>query len=145
MCAQFALKIESNKLSLKYKIKISDQLTTIDSRFLPHSIAPVIVADKTQNRLTPIRFSLIPSWSTEPKVKFATHNARIESITEKPTWKTPFQSNHCLVPLTSFYESVYEGPEAGNIIRFSDPQDELPLAAGIFDYWNDPKTTAKTD
>jgi putative SOS response-associated peptidase YedK len=144
MCAQFALKIESNKLSLKYNIKISDQLTTIDSRFLPHSIAPLIVADKAQNRLTPMRFSLIPSWSTEPKVKFATHNARIESNSEKPTCRIPFQSNHCLVPLTSFFESVYEGPEAGNIIRFSDPQDELLLAAGIFDYWNDPNSPEKS-
>jgi putative SOS response-associated peptidase YedK len=137
MCAQFALKIEANELSLKYKIKISDQLTAIDKRYLPHSFAPVIVSKNTDRLLTPMRFSLIPSWSTEPKVKFATHNARIESITEKPTWRVPFQSQHCLLPLTSFFESVYEGPEAGHIIRFSQENNKLLFAAGIFDHWKD--------
>lgn len=137
MCAQFALKIEANQLSLKYKIKISDQLTAIDNRYLPHSFAPVIVTKNSDRLLTPMRFSLIPSWSAEPKVKFATHNARIESITEKPTWRIPFQSQHCLLPLTSFFESVYEGPEAGHIIRFSEENNNLLFAAGIFDYWKD--------
>jgi putative SOS response-associated peptidase YedK len=139
MCAQFALKIEATQLSLKYKIKISDQLSSIDSRFLPHSAAPVIVKSADDYKLTPMRFSLIPSWSSEPKVKFATHNARIESITEKPTWRTPFHSQHCLVPMTSFFESVYDGPEAGHIIRFSEEYDHLLFAAGIFDLWNAPQ------
>lgn len=137
MCAHFALKIEANELSLKYKIKISEKLTTIDSRFLPYTQAPVIVKSQTELRLTPMKFSLIPSWSKEPKVKFATHNARIESITEKPTWRVPFQSQHCLVPLTSFFESAYLGPEAGNILRFSEENNGLLLAAGIFDLWKD--------
>ncbi|OFZ29200.1 MAG: hypothetical protein A2622_14255 [Bdellovibrionales bacterium RIFCSPHIGHO2_01_FULL_40_29] len=144
MCAQFALKIEANKLSLKYRIKISDQLSSIDSRFLPLSSAPVIVTKNSDRLLTPMRFSLIPSWSTEPKVKFATHNARIETVIEKPTWRTPFQSQHCLIPLTSFFESVYTGPEAGHIIRFSEVDNDLLFAAGIFDFWKDNSTPEKS-
>lgn len=145
MCAQFALKIEANQFSLKHKIKISDQLTSIDARFLPYTNAPVIVKSGEEFKLTPMRFSLVPSWSSEPKVKFATHNARIESITDKPTWRVPFHSQHCLVPLTSFFESAYEGPEAGHIIRFSEQHDHLLFAAGIFDFWKSPQQDASAE
>lgn len=137
MCAQFALKTQTNDLSLEYKIKISDLLTHIDSRFLPQSVAPVIVLSQSERKLTPMRFSLIPHWSKTSQIKFATHNARIETITQKPTWKLPFKSQHCLIPLTSFFESVYEGPLAGNIIRFTEPNEVLLFAAGIFDFWKD--------
>jgi putative SOS response-associated peptidase YedK len=144
MCAQFALKIDANQLSLKYNVKIREDLSVIDSRYLPYAIAPVIVSSKGSNILTPMRFSLVPNWSGEPKVKFATHNARIETVTDKPTWRIPFQSKHCLVPLTSFFESVYEGPEAGHIIRFTEESDNLLCAAGIFDYWKDQVSPEKS-
>lgn len=137
MCAQFALKIEANQLRQKYNINIREDLSLIDSRYLPHSYAPVVVNSKGDKILYPMRFSLIPNWSKESKVKFATHNARVESVIEKPTWRIPFQSKHCLVPLTSFFEAAYTGPEAGNIIRFIEADDKLLFAAGIFDYWKD--------
>ncbi len=137
MCAQFALKTEANKLSLQGEIKISEDLKTVDSRFLPHSIAPVIVSTNNDFKLTGMHFSLVPSWCKKSKVKFATHNARIESVTEKPTWKIPFKSQYCLVPITSFFESVYTGPEAGNIIEFKQENNNLLFAAGLFDFWKD--------
>ncbi len=83
-------------------------------------------------------YSLVPSWSKEPKLKFATHNARIETITDKPTWKTPFQRQHCIVPLTSFFEFVYEGPLAGHMIEFKESSHSLLFAAGLFDHWTAP-------
>lgn len=139
MCAQYTLKTEAGILTGKYKIKVAEDVSHIDLRFLPNSFAPVVVSEKNTPKLTSMKFSLVPAWAKEPRVKFATHNARIESITEKPTWRTPFQSQHCLVPLTGFYESVYNGPEAGHIIKLSEITDKLLFAAGIFDFWKDPQ------
>ena len=141
MCAQYTLKTETKVFSAQYKIKVGNEAKNIDGRFLPHSFAPVVVSEKNTAKLTPMKFSLVPAWAKEPRVKFATYNARIESITEKPTWRGPFQSQHCLVPLTSFYESVYTGPEAGNVIRLSEKSDGLLFAAGLFDFWKDPAGT----
>lgn len=137
MCAQFALKIRANDLSIKYGIKVPETLETIDDRFLPYKLALVIVKSKEDLKLVRMNFSLVPSWSKDSRVKFATHNARIETIVEKPTWKIPFKNNHCVVPLTSFYESVYQGALAGHIVEFSENSDELLFAAGIYDKWID--------
>lgn len=136
MCSQYTLKTDLSKMS-DLGIEVPASVNAFAERFLPKSVAPVVVKDKSSLKLTPMAFSLVPSWSSEPKVKFATHNARIESIIEKPTWKKPFRSQHCLIPMTGFFESVYEGPEAGNIILFTKPSKDLLFAAGIFDYWED--------
>lgn len=143
MCAQFTLKIKARDLSLKYGIKVPEQTPDIDERFLPYRTAPVIVEQNQIQKLVAMQFSLVPSWSKESKVKFATHNARLETVIEKPTWKIPFNRFHCVIPMTSFYESVYQGPEAGHIIEFSQNEDELLFAAGIFDVWSDPQENKK--
>ncbi|MFZ3229015.1 MAG: SOS response-associated peptidase family protein [Pseudobdellovibrio sp.] len=143
MCAQFTLKIKANELSIKYGIKIPELLIDINEIFRPYKNSPVIVNDSGL-KLVSMNFSLVPHWSKEPKVKFATHNARIETIIEKPTWKIPFIRHHCFVPLTGFYESVYEGPAAGHIIQFSRPQKELLFAAAIFDVWKSPDGNSKS-
>lgn len=140
MCAQFSLQIAVEELR-NLGIAVSPALETINERYLPHSKIPVIVQTTQGLKLTPMNFSLIPAWSKDAKVKFATHNARIETVTEKPAWREPFMSKHCLIPLTNFFESVYEGPHAGHIISF---QGENPLlfAAGLFDVWMNPQTKA---
>lgn len=138
MCAQFTIKAKKDDFQ-SLGFAVPESLNEIDERFLPSKFAPVVVKSNTELKLTGMRFSLIPSWSKEPKVKFATHNARIETVLEKPTWRKPFESQHCVVPMTGFFESVYEGEKAGNIIQFHNSEKSILLAAGIFDHWVNPK------
>lgn len=146
MCAQFILKIKANQLSLKYGIILPEWLNEegveqiIDERFLPYRQAPVVFLGDTGPQFKKMSFSLVPSWAQEFKVKFATHNARLETIEAKPTWKTPFMRNHCLVPMTSFIEPIYEGSFAGQMVEFFQKEDQLLSAAGIFDIWKNPQT-----
>lgn len=154
MCAQFALKIKMKEL-IKKEIRVPEGIVAIEERYLPYQKAPVIARNYHRGgilQLSPMSFSLVPSWSQEEKVKFATHNARIETVTQKPTWKNAFINQHCLVPMSAFFESVYEGPEAGNMISFErtiksptkqeaeaeEGEDSVLYAAGIFDLWKDP-------
>lgn len=137
MCAQFTLKTNKSALT-NLGISLPESFTEIDERVLPSKVAPVIVQTQNLLKLTGMKFSLIPSWSSEPKVKFVTHNARIETVLEKPTWRIPFEKMHCIIPMTGFFESVYEGPLAGNIIKFEKKDSDLLFAAGIFDQWKNP-------
>jgi len=102
-----------------------------DQLIVPYRPAPVLV----NGEMRIMKFSMVPSWSKEPKVKFATHNARLESIDEKPTWKSVFTQRHCLVPMTDFIEPIYEGDFAGNMVAFSAKDDEIIYAAGVWDEW----------
>jgi putative SOS response-associated peptidase YedK len=116
----------------------------VDTRFTVHQFAPVIVAAGVSFTTRDMNFSLIPSWSKERKVKFATHNARLLSedgkawIFDKATWKKPFASKHCVIPISQFVEPIYLGQYAGNMVRFGGA-DPL-FAAGIFDEWINKET-----
>lgn len=114
----------------------------LNARFLPYSKAPALVAGQPHNSFRLMNFSLVPSWSKTPKVKFATHNARLDTILEKPTWKAPFVKKHCLVPMSDFVESITEVDKkyAGHLVRFKEKSNQLLVAAGIYDEWLNKET-----
>lgn len=145
------------KLALKYGLIIpphadGDELVSI--RILPQVKAPVVLVQPEAGKvLKSMHFSLLPRWSKTRRVRFATHNARLESasdspgnsaspssrwIFEKPTWREPFRRRHCLVPITDFYEPIYSGSHAGHMVRFFPSEDEVLSAAGIWEEWIGP-------
>jgi putative SOS response-associated peptidase YedK len=102
-----------------------------DRLIVPYRPAPVLVAGQIQI----MNFSMVPRWSKEAKVKFATHNARLETIDEKPTWKTVFVERHCLVPMSEFIEPIYDGEFAGHMVAFAEASGATIFAAGVWDEW----------
>ena len=150
MCAQYTLKITDaeirNLLGISAGSLQSEHKEPIDALIVPHRPAPVMVGSADTRVLREMNFSLIPSWSKTRRPQFATHNARLRSqdsagkivpIFEKPTWKKPFLSKHCIVPMTAFLEPIYSGELAGNMVKFSPDDAHILLAAGIRDEWTD--------
>lgn len=136
MCASYLIKKKDrNRNGIIAETRSDDFEQFYDQLIVPRTPAPVLIRDGSTVVLTPMQFSLLPSWSKEPKVKFATHNARIESITEKPTWKDAFAKRHCLVPITHFIEPIYDGEFAGHMVAFHAQSDDWLVAAGIWETW----------
>lgn len=142
MCATFEIE---KTLFIEKMQKINIQIENIDFnlRILPHSNSPTILKKNGNIQLELMNYSLIPSWSKERKPKFATHNARIESLMEKPTWKNLVGKKHCLVPLTCFIEPIYTGEYAGNMLKFK--LDDCYLVPGLYDVWHDKSTGEVVD
>ncbi len=143
MCSQYTLKTTASELSEEYDIVIAQDYQ-LDMRVLPYVPAPVVVSLNQKTQFQKMNYSLVPSWSKDPKVKFNTHNARIETLHEKPTWKGPLRSQRCLVPVTGFIESIYEKEFAGHLIEIADSEHPVLTAAGLWDCWTDPVTGSQT-
>jgi len=80
------------------------------------------------------RWGLVPAWSRESKIKYSTINARIESVAEKPTYRSPFKHKRCLIPADGFYEwKVVNGHKIPHHIRMRD--GEVFAFAGLWDHW----------
>ena len=137
MCAEFMIKENIKALARKLGIIIPDAYLEYPwlERIRPSQKTAVILSIAGHSTIEPMRFSMIPSWSKEPKVKFATHNARLDTITEKATWKRPFLTQRCIIPLTHFLEPIHTGEYDGKVVRFSPKEDETLFAAGIYDRW----------
>lgn len=152
MCSQFENKASISQIVGATKSTVDDQITDLEwePHVYPHTKAPVVTRHEYYNSIRLMNYSLVPFWSKTNRPKFSTYNARLDRVVDgnrleriytTPTWKTPFSSQRCLVPLTGFYESCTTGTHAGHIVKFhSTKSDDLFLAAGVWDKWTDHQT-----
>ncbi|WP_419906510.1 SOS response-associated peptidase [Hoeflea sp.] len=81
----------------------------------PTQTVGMVCADKDAIVVKDARWGLVPHWAKDLKIK-PMINARSETVTEKPIFKSSFASRRCLIPANSFYEWD----------RKSDPDTPLP-------------------
>ena len=55
----------------------------------------------------------------------------IKRIYEMPTWKKGFAERPLLLPMTTFLEPAYWGPNKGDVVGFGVPENKIMFAAGI--------------
>ena len=127
--------------------ELSERLTNvaIDADFLerfrptwnaaPSQRLPVIVEDKDAGTptLRTMSWGLIPKW-TRPgeKPKVTPINARAETLTEKPMFRSLIKSRRCVVPANGFYE--WQRHEKGKQPFFITPETgQVMLFAGLYD------------
>ncbi len=137
MCASYGAASEFNLLHKTYKVDLPPVHFVPKQIIYPHTPAPVIVQEQQTRKIHAMNYSLVPSWSRTRKPKFATYNARVEEVLNKPSWKNPFETRHCLVPIQEFYEAAYSGTFAGNWLSISSKDQGVLTAAGIWDTWQD--------
>lgn len=139
MCARYIIKGNTRKFAKGFGAKIVDEGEGFsETRIVPRKFGPVIYQKDGEILMTPMMFSLTPKWSKDGKVKFATFNTRLDSV-DKPTWKRPFETQRCLIPISAFFEPIYTGKFAGHWVSFSQ-EDEPLIAAGIWDSWVNKET-----
>ena len=143
MCGRFVLDSSLNEL-IEAFVVTHNRLPDWMSRWniSPGSKIPIVIEREGEGReLGPATWSLVPSWSKEPTLKYPTFNARSETAAEKPTFRDSVKKHRCLIPMSGYYEwSVLEGVKTPHFIH--DPGQPLLAAAGLYSWWSDRATGA---
>ena len=105
MCGRFSLQTPEAQIRKAFNLQVTEQLG-LSPRYniAPSQDTPIIRSAEDGQELILAKWGLIPHWSKEPKTKYSTINARIETVAEKPTYRTPLRSQRCLIPADGFYE-----------------------------------------
>jgi putative SOS response-associated peptidase YedK len=79
-----------------------------------------------------MRWGFIPTWAKDLKTVKPQINARAETITAKPFFRSSFLHHRCLIPANGFYEWQKDGKKIPYYYRLND----LPLFAfaGLCDH-----------
>ena len=86
--------------------------------------------------LRAVRWGLVPSWAKEASVGNRLLNARVESLTEKPAFRTAARSRRCLVPADGWFEWAKRLDSPAKQPYFVTPRDGSVLAfAGLWEVW----------
>lgn len=103
----------------------------------PTTYIPAIVLRDDVRTMATFSWGLVPSWSKDPAIGTRMINARVETITEKPSYRSAIKSRHCIIPANGWYEWEQVGSKKVPHY-FSSPQHELLSFAGIFEKWTAP-------
>jgi len=139
MCGRFTLRLAPQELQSFFDLVRTDG-------FKPrYNIAPTqnisAIRQTDEGRIGSLmHWGLIPSWAKDRKMAARMINARGETASQKPSFRTPFKHQRCLIPA----DGIYEWKETGE--RYKQPYhitvgEEEPFAmAGLWTDWTDPES-----
>jgi putative SOS response-associated peptidase YedK len=147
MCSSYTLRTDLSTLKDSFDLQIALDLNPFleGKRVFPYTDAPVVRLQDDRLALSALQFSLLPAWAKEKRVRFSTHNARLEDFDEKtqervwihqkPTWREAFRKRPCVVPIAEFFEPIRRGEHANHMVRFFPEKRSVLWAAGIWEEW----------
>lgn len=135
MCGRFTLHTTAAQIKVAFNLPdIPAREFTPRYNIAPSQNIPIIRDTETGQEMVMARWGLIPAWSKESRTKYSTINARIESVAEKPAFRTPFKRRRCLIPADGFYEwKQVNGNKVPHHIRMRDGR--VFAFAGLWDHW----------
>lgn len=86
------------------------------------------------------RWSLVPAWSRELRLRFPTFNARAESAAVKPSFRDAVKRSRALIPATGYFEWLTELGPSGRAVKsphFVRSTEGPVMFAGLFSWWRD--------
>ena len=146
MCGRYALNISGDDLALEYNANnpVSSYIAS-NWNISPTTTIPFINESKNKassRGITLAAWGLIPSWAKDSSRQVNAINARVETISEKPTFREAFKSRRCLVPVSGYYEWATElGQYRPKQPFFISNKESKTLAiAGIYEEWINPES-----
>lgn len=101
----------------------------------PTSLVPVVrLGAERQRHLAMLYWGLVPHWAREKSIGARMINARAETVTEKPAFRSAFRHRRCLVIADGYYE--WQATPTGRQPWFISRADRVPFAmAGLWESW----------
>ena len=82
-----------------------------------------------------VRWGFVPSWAKEVKPGKPLINARSETISEKPSFRSAYKRRRCLVPASGFYEWLGDVPGKKQPYYVPRSDGKVVAFAGIWEHW----------
>ena len=146
MCGRFTMAQSLEEVEERFDVPAPESPPDVAQ----HNIAPtqtvaVVTEERTgQRALQTFRWGLVPSWTKDLSKLPLMHNARAETVAEKPSFRNALALRRCLIPATGFYEwQAAEGTSKTKIpYRLALKNGELFAFAGLWEEWLEPGGSA---
>lgn len=103
MCARFQSPLNSDRLNELFgSVPIFN--FEFNPNLAPTERTPIFTSENGKPDWKHARFGLVPFWSKTLKGVPSLHNARGETVSEKPAFKKAYSTKRCIIPAEGFYE-----------------------------------------
>jgi putative SOS response-associated peptidase YedK len=136
MCGRFSLTKTEAEIEARFGAKFYSNDLIKRYNVAPSQLA-LVLTNNNPNELQFFKWGLIPSWAKDPAIGNRMINARAETLTEKPSFKSLINRKRCLVISDGFYEWRNVGGKK-KPVRITLKDEMLFAMAGLWDEWHDP-------
>lgn len=134
MCGRFIQSSSGERLAERFRLPAAPDLTPCYNVAPSQPVGAIRITGDGSREWVQLRWGLIPAWAPEPRLDYATINARAETVAEKPTYRQAFRRRRCLIPADGFYEWRKLGARKQPYCIAS--ADGQPFAfAGLWERW----------
>ncbi len=138
MCGRFTLANPPELLAEFFELAALPDITNRYNIAPTQSAPAILIGESGRERVhRELHWGLIPSWAKDSSIGSRMINARAETLSEKPSYRTAFKRRRCLIATDGFYE--WKKTESGKqpfCIRMSD--DGVFAMAGLWERWSSP-------
>ncbi len=136
MCGRYSLIAEIGQLALRFGFDAYDLEQPPRYNIAPTQ--PVLAVRGDGCRLASyMRWGLVPSATRETPSDPPLINARAETVTERPSFRSALLRRRCLIPADGFYE--WQRDSGRRPVRITMASGEPFAFAGLWDMWRDPR------
>lgn len=139
MCGRYTITESPRQIAERFLTAVPDFTFAPRYNAAPTQFLPVIVQNENgERRIALMQWGLIPSWATDPAIGSRLINARAETVTEKPSFRSAVKSRRCIVPADSFYEWKKRPAGGKTPLRISPEPPRIAAFAGLWERWKNP-------
>lgn len=144
MCGRFTLTASGRVIAQQFNLSDLPEIPPRYNIAPTQEIATIYRSSEQQDQQFQwMKWGLIPFWSKDVTIGSKLINARVETVTEKPSFRKAFRQQRCLILADGFYEWKTEG-KTKQPYYFS-LKERSPFAfAGLWDSWKSPDGNHRT-
>jgi putative SOS response-associated peptidase YedK len=144
MCGRFARYSLSRDLERYFNAHPAAFKIQPNYNVAPTQEIPVIIQQEGERHIKKRHWGLVPFWAKDIPIGSRMINARVETVTSKPAFRTALKQRRCLIPANGFYEwSGMAGSKQPYL--FQVPSGELFAFAGLWEVWEAKGAPLETD
>jgi putative SOS response-associated peptidase YedK len=141
MCGRFTLTATFEEIITRFDIQsfLDEENYAPSYNIAPSQAVLAVINDGKSNRMGLLKWGLVPPWAKDASIGNKMINARAETLSEKPSFRTAFKKKRCLVIADSFYEWKRHEDKSKTPMRIKLKSNDLFAMAGIWEAWKSPE------
>ena len=143
MCGRFARYSLSRELERYFNAHPAAFEIQPNYNVAPTQQIPVIIQQEGERHIKKRHWGLVPFWAKDISIGSRMINARVETVTSKPAFRTALKQRRCLIPANGFYE--WKGKAGSKQPYFFHLPSGEPFAfAGLWEVWETKEAPPET-
>lgn len=135
MCGRYTIARPARVVAVFAPRTIAGDISRPRYNIAPMQQVPVITGTGDERVLKDCQWGLVPDWARDRTIGSRMINARIETIAEKPAFRTALHHSRCIIPADGFYE--WRKTPSGKQPIWIHAMDTEPFAfAGLNSSWS---------